>query len=109
MSGLKFKRADRWAETLKERVEGIYTEQDMQKTVDKVGDRALELTPVDTGNLRDSQYRSVEKGRGEIVGTVGYWSEQAPYAIYVHEIDKNYIVEGTQWKFLETAFREIVK
>lgn len=40
------------------------------------------LTPIDTGNLLNSQFRHVENQDGRIVGTVGY---TADYAVPVHD------------------------
>ncbi|WP_063887840.1 HK97 gp10 family phage protein [Pseudorhodoferax sp. Leaf265] len=42
------------------------------------------LTPIDTSNLLNSQYRSVDKQGDRIVGTVGYTAE---YAAAVHDAD----------------------
>lgn len=112
-TGVTFNNPGKWAKQFARKVEGIYSEKDMEALVDEVGDRALELTPMDTGNLRDSQYRHVEKRPGQIVGRVGYWSEQADYAVLVHETPEDQIFHrttpGTQWKFLEQAFREKFK
>lgn len=90
---------------------------------------AQKITPVDTGNLRSSAYtvspggivqgedsiaqqelldrvvRSLERTVNRIVNTRGeMYSEigfTASYAIFVHEIEKNYTVGD--WKFLERA------
>lgn len=43
---------------------------------------AAVLTPIDTSNLLNSQYRSVRKDGNRIVGTVGY---TADYALPVHD------------------------
>ena len=43
---------------------------------------AAVLTPIDTSNLLNSQFRSVRKEAGRIVGTVGY---TADYALPVHD------------------------
>jgi len=56
---------------------------------------------VKTGNLRSSagSYAyDTSKGPGAVI----YYT--AFYAVFVHEIDKNYTVG--QWKFLETAMKE---
>jgi len=89
------------------------TEEKMQDAVDELGDEALELTPYDTGNLYEAQYRDVKTlnfGRGlvKIIGTVGYDSQKAPYAIYVH--DGDYTINTSknpraQLRYLETAAR----
>jgi hypothetical protein len=60
---------------------------------------ALRRTPADTGYLRASRYVR----RPVVVGTrfeveIGFG---APYAIFVHEIDKPYVVG--EWKFLANA------
>lgn len=41
-----------------------------------------------------------EKGPTAIIGFT------AAYAVYVHEIDKNYRKPGSSWKFLELALME---
>lgn len=40
------------------------------------------LTPIDTSNLLNSQFRTVQKTGSKIVGTVGYTAE---YALPVHD------------------------
>ena len=62
---------------------------------------SVKLTPIDTGNLRNSAFTEVEEEGGVISGIIGY---TAAYAPFVHEINANY-VRG-QWKFLETALAE---
>ena len=61
---------------------------------------AQENTPHKTGNLKGSAFvedriRQTPEG---LVQRIGY---SAAYAIFVHEIDKNYAIGG--WKFLENA------
>jgi len=63
--------------------------------------RSMQLTPVDTGNLRASAYSEVFDTVKGPAAEIGY---MAGYAVYVHEINKNYTVG--QWKFLETALKE---
>lgn len=43
---------------------------------------AAAITPVDTSNLLNSQYRNVTVTAGKITGVVGYTAE---YALYVHK------------------------
>ena len=43
---------------------------------------AAVMTPIDTSNLLDSQFRDVKKQGRKIVGTVGYTAE---YAMAVHD------------------------
>jgi len=57
---------------------------------------AKRRTPVDTGNLVNSQYTSVVKNRA----TIGYL---AAYALQVHETDRKYRKPGSSWKFLSGA------
>lgn len=51
-------------------------------TLDMVGVIAKKYTPVDTGELINSQFKKIEKENGKklILGTLGY---SAPYAIYL--------------------------
>jgi hypothetical protein len=92
---------------------------------------AIELAPKDTGLLRNAMYLAYEKdgsfkytGQNSVDGEkakVGPGSDvesavmqggdkisvaignSASYAIWVHEIDKNYVVG--QWKYLTTAIQ----
>lgn len=62
---------------------------------------AVIITPVDTGNLRNSAFvNSYDTKRGPVVD-IGF---TASYAPFVHEIDATHH-EPTQWKFLETALK----
>ena len=63
--------------------------------------KSVPITPVDTGNLRNSIFTEVHQSSGEISGTIGY---TADYAAEVHETPKNYRVGG--WKFLQKAIME---
>ena len=60
---------------------------------------AMRLTPVDTGWLRQSRYVRFPKMSGDRFSIEAGFA--ATYAIYVHEIHKDYIVG--EWKFLSTA------
>lgn len=64
---------------------------------------ALPKTPVKTGKLRQSAYVIAKDGRGGPGVEIGY---TAGYAVYVHEIDKNYRAPGTSWQFLKKAVQE---
>jgi len=61
--------------------------------------------PVDTGALRASGQVDTEAQGSVVTSELGYGGESAPYAIYVHEINKNYR-GGKQWKYLETPLKE---
>lgn len=70
-------------------------------------DKAVEYCPKDTGALRESIRRVPGPGVGsdythEVMVTAG--NATAYYAVYVHEINKNYRVGG--WKYLERAVRD---
>lgn len=60
---------------------------------------SLKLCPADTGFLRSSRF--VDKPDTEGVTFTIACGYGAPYAIWVHEINKRYIVG--EWKFLATA------
>jgi hypothetical protein len=90
----------------------------MSKAILLIAMRSYQLCPKDTGALRKSLVVDVRTNvNGNIVGTVGYGADKfgplkpghnrpSEYAVYVHEIDKDYKESGTQWKYLETAFME---
>ena len=60
---------------------------------------AMRLTPVDTGWLRQSRYVRFPRMNGDRFSIEAGFA--ATYSIYVHEIQKDYIVG--EWKFLSTA------
>ena len=62
---------------------------------------SLKLAPADTGYLRASRYLrrpTVDAGSGRFTIEAGYG---APYALFVHEVNQNYVVG--EWKFLTKA------
>ena len=61
---------------------------------------SMKLAPFDTGWLRRSRYVALPAvtAGGAFVVEMGY---SAPYAVFVHEINKRYVVG--EWKFLEKA------
>jgi hypothetical protein len=94
----------------------------MNEAVRIVAKEAEELTPVDTGRLRDSQYTLVftENGGKTVVGVVGYdlaevrrfrvngnMTETVFYALAVHTLDANHELPPNPpratFKFLELA------
>lgn len=75
----------------------------MQRVVLLVKASSMRRTPVDKGNLRASCYSEVRKTPSGFKGIIGY---TAYYALYVHEINKNYRKPGTSWKFLEKVLKE---
>lgn len=64
---------------------------------------AAALTPIDTSNLLNSQYRDVQKRGTAIVGTVGY---TADYALPVHDPKhkQQFRRAGAQKEFLVKGF-----
>ena len=93
---------------LNRELRGVHTRsiRAMRRATLHVKKRSQELTPVDKGLLQDSG-RSGAQDLGWPIGADGWISfgdEECDYAIYVHEINKNYTV-GT-WKYLEIALRE---
>jgi hypothetical protein len=73
---------------------------------EKIMTAAKELTPVDTGTLRDSGTVLLPRSEGPvIVQELGFGGPAAPYAVYVHEnLQANHPVG--QAKFLEVPFTE---
>ena len=61
------------------------------------------LTPIDTSNLLNSQFRRVERDGERIVGTVGYTAE---YALPVHDPDnpQTFRRSSAQKEFLSKGF-----
>lgn len=81
------------------------TRNGLQKAGYVILNRSIVLTPIDTGNLRKAARAKALQGIGERPYLeIGYYGND--YAIYVHEIKKNYRAPGTRWKFLETAISE---
>lgn len=67
-----------------------------------------EFVPIDTGALESTLSVSVpEFTKKDVVVTLNAGGPAAPYALAVHEIDKNYR-NGRQWKYLETPTKEAV-
>jgi hypothetical protein len=54
--------------------------------------------PVDTGNLRASGLVTIDVPNAQV--NLSYGGPAIGYAIYVHEIDKNYN-NGKSWKYLQ--------
>lgn len=69
-------------------------------------DKAIQKTPIDSGELRLSGTATVEKKGVESVGRVGFGGGQVDYALAVHETIKNYKEPGTGAKYLENPLKE---
>ncbi len=74
--------------------------------------KSLEITPKYQGHLQNSCGTQVLKTTSGFSGEIYY---TAAYAVFVHEIDKNYSSSPTsrnprgQWKYLETAMKQEAK
>ncbi len=105
------------------RIQGAQTEQVITKMMLQTQLYATPLTPVDTRNLDNSQFRKLEQNRDGMTGIVGYSAE---YAAAVHEADgtlrgkKRPQGSGNYWdggngadsgepKFLEKGRDEMIK
>ena len=69
-------------------------------------DKAVQKTPIDSGELRLSGTATVEKKGVESIGRVGFGGGQVDYALSVHETIKNYKEPGTGAKYLENPLKE---
>lgn len=91
---------------------GPDVEQAAAKSLYQSANRIMEVSkdvycPVDTGALRASgnvALPEITSGHNVKVD-MGYGNSSVSYAIFVHEIDKNYR-NGKQWKYLETPLKE---
>lgn len=92
-----------------EELNGFYNENDLQSLVDDIAKRALELTPRDTGELQESQYRFVETTTQGMAGEIGY---TAPHAVFVHEIPADHTRGNNppeaRDQYLTVAAREVL-
>ena len=69
-------------------------------------DKAVQRTPINTGDLRKSGTATVEKKGMESIGRVGFGGGQVDYALAVHETIKNYKEPGTGAKYLGNPLKE---
>ena len=112
------------------------TKKGMWEALLHIKGEAMEKTPVYKGNLVNSAYVTVTDGntnsngnfkgddsgrlsseheaikgaaqkrvnsKDDIIGEIGY---TAYYAVYVHEIEKEYRKPGSSWKYLENTIKE---
>jgi len=92
-------------------------------------DESREMTPIDTGDLRESQYLAFKRSPSKMIAEIGYdakggasvtegisSTKEAPYAVYVHELQPEVHTKEmgsgrnpprAQWKFLETAVKNL--
>lgn len=64
---------------------------------------AAVLTPIDTSNLLNSQYREVRSGGGEVVGRVGYTADYAG-AVHDPDVKQNFRRSTAEKLFLVKGF-----
>jgi len=97
---------DEFLESVVDRMKSrVISEQAMTEAVDIIADDAYDRTPLETGDLRQSQQREVEVHPGYVEGEISYNKNgKAPYAGFVHEIAENRHPIG-DYKFLEKAMR----
>lgn len=74
------------------KISGQITEEAMTRILIVGQSNAANLTPTDTSNLINSQFREVRRVGDRTIGTVGY---TASYAIYVHEAKGVLLGTGT--------------
>lgn len=61
--------------------------------------------PIDTGALKSTgNVQIVDEGASGGKVALGYGGPAAPYAVYVHEMNKNY-KSGKTWKYLQTPLQ----
>jgi DNA/RNA endonuclease G (NUC1) len=77
----------------------------LQAGADELMRRSSQQVPWDTGNLKDSaDVRKIGPGQWAVVYNQ---NKKAPYAVEVHETNKNY-KRGRKSKYLEDPFRDFV-
>ena len=78
----------------------------LNKFVNHLYGKILDVTPMDTGELRRS-ISVKEADENNLEAEIISSGAIAPYNVYVHEIPKtNYTTEGTGAKFMERPFEE---
>lgn len=76
----------------------------------EVKEKALEITPIDTGELFMSAYQESESKDGKYTVEVGYMADHAVFAHTNANRGHDYInptTPGTHWQFLSTALDEV--
>jgi len=80
--------------------------QSLMKSAERVMTRSKsEFCPIDTGSLRASGTVTPAISGTVVEVKLSYGGAAAPYAVYVHEINKNYR-GGKSWKFLQIPLQE---
>jgi len=78
----------------------------------EVREKALEITPIDTGELLMSAYQESESKGGKYTVEVGYMADHAPFIYTNANRGHDYInptTPNTHWYFLSTALDEVEK
>lgn len=69
--------------------------------------KILDVTPLDTGELRRSISVSKEANENDLEAEIISSGAIAPYNVYVHEIPfTHYTTEGTGYKYMERPFEQ---
>lgn len=76
-------------------------EDGMSAGLQLIHEKAVKITPVDTGNLRGSFYTETRWTGNKLTGIIG---NTAVYAAFVHEINRPYNMG--EWKYLEKTINE---
>ena len=107
---LKSEEIQRIEKNLKKEIRKIkkVTYQGIFQACELVRGRAMEKTPVDTGNLKNSAYTKMDAGHGTSAKPTGEVGFTAKYSIYVHENLEARHPTG-EAKFLEKALQESEK
>jgi hypothetical protein len=85
-----------------DKARGPITEVTLTKVLIAGAAHAARITPVDTSNLINSQFRRVEKGASGMFGRVGY---TAAYARFVHDGgEKSWQKASAEAQFLRKGF-----
>ena len=84
----------------------LKAEKSIEQCAEDLLDKAVQKTPIDSGELRLSGTATVEKKGVESIGRVGFGGGQVDYALAVHETIKNYKEPGTGAKYLENPLKE---
>ncbi len=80
--------------------------QSLMKSAERVMTRSKsEFCPIDTGALRASGTVTSSISGTNVEVKLTYGGAAAPYAVFVHEINKNYR-GGKSWKFLSIPLQE---
>lgn len=85
----------------------IATMKGINKFIHHLHGKILDVTPLDTGELRKSIEVTKEATESDLTAEITSSGSVAPYNIYVHEIPfTHYTTRGTGYKFIERPAEE---